>query len=244
MKLTDNSIFITGGATGIGFAFATALMKLGDTVIICGRSEDSLTAAKRKLPGLVARRCDLTDAAARSELVKWLRAAHPKLNVLVNNAGVQFSHDLKEPVSEASVISEAMVNFAAPVLLISELIPILREQAASTVINVTSGLAFAPLADIPVYCATKAAMHSYTLSLSHQLKGTTISVVEMAPPIVATELGGVSRGGRTDGQVVLSPEAFVQEAVPQLEDGRDEVLIGLSIGTRKQGEGLFARMNH
>ena len=87
-------------------------------------------------------------------------------------------------------------------------------------------------------------MHSYTLSLRHQLKGTSVSVVEMAPPIVDTELGGFSRGGRTDGQPVLSPESFVKEAMPQLDDGRDEVLVGLSIGTRKQGEALFAQMNH
>jgi len=140
-------------------------------------------------------------------------------------------------------VSEVTVNLIAPILLISDLLPALRNQKEATIVNVTSGLAFAPLAAIPVYCATKAALHSYTLSLRHQLKSTGIAVVEMAPPIVDTGLGGASRGTRTDGQTILSPEAFAEQALPQLEEGRDEVLVGLSIATRQQGEALFARMN-
>jgi uncharacterized oxidoreductase len=243
MKLTDNTILITGGATGIGFALAEALVARGNTVIVCGRSEESLAGARSKRPELLTRRCDVTDPPSRSEMVAWLEEAHPELNMLVNNAGVQFPHDLTDRVSDAAVSSEVAVNLIAPILLVSDLLPLLRRQPSATIVNVTSGLAFAPLADIPVYCATKAALHSYTLSLRHQLKGTPIAVIEVAPPIVDTELGGASRGGRTDGQPVLSPEAFVREVMPQLADGRDEVLVGLSIGTRKQGEALFGRMN-
>ena len=112
-----------------------------------------------------------------------------------------------------------------------------------TIINVTSALAYAPIADLPVYCATKAAMHSFTLTLRHQLKATAVRVVELAPPIVDTGLGGNERSAGTAGQRMMTPQDFATEALVQLASGQDEVLVGLAAGARKMGEGLFARMN-
>ena len=177
MNLTNNTILITGGAAGIGFALARALALRGNRVIICGRNQAALDSAQAQVPELVTRVCDLNDSASRDALVGWLRAAHPDLNVLVNNAGVQYRRQLVEPDALDGLELEVATNFTAPVLLIGALLPTLQRNP-SVIINVSSGLAFAPMADVPVYCATKAALHSYTLSLRQQLRHTGVRVVE------------------------------------------------------------------
>jgi len=136
-----------------------------------------------------------------------------------------------------------MINLTAPIYLIAELLPSLKQQPQAVIVNVSSGLAFVPMADVPVYCATKAAIHSFTLSLRHQLKTTGVRVVEMVPPIVDTGLGGGVRSEGTTSQHMISPEDFATEALAQLENDQDEILVGMSVNTRKQGEALFERMN-
>ena len=243
MNLTSNTILITGGGAGIGLALARQLAERGNRVIICGRSEMALLQAQAQVPGLLIRVCDITDQASRQAMVKWLNSEHPRLNMLFNNAGIQQRRLFIDADALADVEQEVATNFTAPVRLTGELLPLLKQQPSATIINVTSALAYAPIADLPVYCATKAAMHSFTLTLRHQLKATTVRVVELAPPIVDTGLGGNERSAGTAGQRMMTPQDFASEALVQLASGQDEVLVGLAAGARKMGEGLFERMN-
>ncbi|MES2037672.1 MAG: SDR family oxidoreductase [Pseudomonadota bacterium] len=243
MNLTSNTILITGGAAGIGFELARQLSGRGNRVIICGRSEEALLKAQAQVPALVTHICNITDHTSRQAMVSWLNTTYPELNMLINNAGVQYRRMFKEADALENLEQEVATNFTAPVRLIGELLPLLNRQQKAVIINVSSGLAFAPMADIPVYCATKAAIHSFTLTLRHQLKAIGVRVVEMAPPIVDTGLGGGDRSGGTTGQRMMSPEDFAAEALVQLENDQDEVLVGLAAGARKMGEALFDRMN-
>ncbi|MES2352663.1 MAG: SDR family NAD(P)-dependent oxidoreductase [Pseudomonadota bacterium] len=243
MNLTSNTILITGGGAGIGLELARQLVQRGNRVIVCGRSEEALLNAQAQVPALVTRICDITDHASRQAMVTWLSSAYPELNVLVNNAGVQYRRLFNEAGVLENLEQEVATNFTAPIRLIDELLPLLKRQRSAVIINVSSALAFAPIADLPVYCATKAAIHSFTLTLRHQLKSTGIKVVELAPPIVDTGLGGGKRSGGTTGKKMMSPEEFVIEALLQLETDQDEVLVGLAAGARKMGEALFDQMN-
>ncbi|OBB20083.1 oxidoreductase [Mycolicibacterium setense] len=244
MELTDRTWLITGGATGIGLALAKAVGARGNRVIICGRNQANLDRACSEDPNLIARQCDIADGASRGALVSWLAAEYPDLSVLVNNAGIQIPRDFRAGDAARELDAEIATNLAAPVHLIDELLPQLRRQPAATIINVTSGLAFAPLAVFPVYCATKAALHSFTLSLRHQLRGSPVEVIEMAPPIVASGLRSQASAERNPAaSVAVTAEEFVADALPLLERGDAEVLVGQSAGTRREGEALFDRMN-
>ncbi len=244
MKLTGRTWLITGGATGIGLALAKAIAARDNRVIICGRNEDNLNRACSEDPNLTARQCDVADAASRGALVSWLAAEHPDLSVLVNNAGIQVPRNLRADEAAQELDAEIAINLAAPIHLIHELLPQLSRQPKGTIINVTSGLAYAPLAVFPVYCATKAALHSFTLSLRYQLRDSRIEVVEMAPPIVASGLRSeATEQANPAASSAVTPEEFVEEALPLLEIGDPEVLVGQSIGTRREGEALFDRMN-
>jgi uncharacterized oxidoreductase len=243
MNLTENTILITGGATGIGLALARQLAERGNRVIICGRSADSLRDAQTQVPALVTRVCDIADTESRRSMVAWLGAEHPGLNMLVNNAGVQYRRDFTQSGAIESLDAEVTINFTAPIHLIAELLPALKRQPRALIVNVTSGLAFSPMADVPVYCATKAALHSFTLSLRHQLRNTAVRVVEMAPPIVDTGLGGGTRSEGTSSRNMVSPEEFATQALDGLENHQDEILVGVSVDTRRLGEALFERMN-
>jgi len=243
MNLTANTILITGGATGIGFALAQQLAQRGNSVIICGRNEGALKKAQAQVPALVTRLCDITDAKSRGSMVDWLNAEHTKLNVLINNAGVQRHRDFSHDGALEMINEEVAVNFTAPICLISELLPLLKQQSQAAIVNVSSGLAFSPMADVPVYCATKAAVHSFTLSLRHQLKSTGLRVIEIVPPIVDTGLGGGVRSEGVSNRYMMSPKDFAAEALSQLENDQNEVLVGMSVNTRREGEALFEGMN-
>ncbi len=191
MKTTNNTILITGGGSGIGRALAEAFHALGNKVIISGRSRKTLDETTAANPGMESLTVDMTDAASIREFSVTLAEKYPSLNVLINNAGIMRPEDLTipEPQSEDA---EAIIltNLLGPIRLINGLLPHLRKQPAATVINVTSGLAFIPLTATPTYSATKAAVHSYTESLRHQLRETNVEVLELAPPYVATHLMG------------------------------------------------------
>jgi uncharacterized oxidoreductase len=193
MNLSNNTVLITGGSAGIGFAFAERFLRAGSEVLICARREDKLRAAADQLAQATGREmhtrvCDVAVESDRIALCAWAVREFPGLNVLLNNAGIQRRIGLKDAEEWELTQQEIAINFEAPVHLTRLFIPHLLEQERPAIINVTSGLAFAPLANVPVYCATKAALRSFTLSLRHQLSDTPIKVIEVIPPAVDTDL--------------------------------------------------------
>jgi uncharacterized oxidoreductase len=242
MELSDNTILVTGGASGIGYAFAERFLAAGSRVIICGRREDRLQEAKEKHPQFYTRACDVADEAERIALFDWATREFPRLNVLVNNAGIQRRVNLSESEEWRRTRSEIAINFEAPVHLSRLFIPHLLKQERPAIINVTSGLSFVPLANVPVYCATKAALHSFTMSLREQLSETPISVIEVAPPAVDTDLGGV--GLHTFG---VPRDEFADAVFRRLPQGELEIAYGTaqkaSRASREELDEIFKFMN-
>jgi uncharacterized oxidoreductase len=192
MNMTGNTILVTGGASGIGLALAERFLRRGNEVIICGRREEKLQEAKEKFPKLHTRVCDISDPFNRQLLIEGVKNDFPNLNILVNNAGIQQRVDLLNATDEWNYYhQEISANQEAPIHLSMLLIPQLIQKKYAAIINVTSGLAFVPPAWVPIYGATKAAMHSFTVSLRLQLSKSNINVVEVLPPAVNTDLGGV-----------------------------------------------------
>jgi uncharacterized oxidoreductase len=187
MQTTGNTILITGGGSGIGRGLAQAFLALGNRVVIAGRRHQTLEGAAY-LP------LDVADAAGIRSFADRVTADYPALNVLINNAGIMRIERLAAPEADPAD-AEAIVatNLLGPIRLTAALLPHLRKQPYSVVMNVSSGLAFVPLSVTPTYCATKAALHSYTESLRWQLRNSTTEVLELIPPYVATDLlGGAS----------------------------------------------------
>jgi uncharacterized oxidoreductase len=210
MNISGNTMLITGGGSGIGRRLAEEFQKLGNTVIIAGRREAILNAVVAKNPGMVSAVLDVEDPASIRAFAARMKADHPKLNVLINNAGIMKTEKLidGEDVlmdSEATVVT----NLLGPIRVTIGLLPQLREQSRATIINVSSGLAFVPLALAPTYCATKAGIHSYTLSLRRQLETAGVEVLELIPPAVQTDLtpGQSTRGG------YMPLEEFISETM-------------------------------
>jgi uncharacterized oxidoreductase len=242
MEFAANTVLITGGASGIGFALAQRFVQAGSHVIICGRREHKLKEAQWKYPSLDIRVCDMANPDERAALFSWAKEAFPALNVLVNNAGIQQRIQLQGNPAWETLGEEVAINLEAPIHLSTLFIPHLLKQGRPAIINVTSGLAFVPKTNVPVYCATKAALHSFTLSLRHQLSGTPIAVIEIIPPAVDTDLGG--KGLHTFGAPL---NAFADAVVEQLKAGSIEATYGFSIessrATREQLEAIFKQMN-
>jgi uncharacterized oxidoreductase len=189
MKTTGNTILITGGGSGIGRGLAEAFHTLGNQVIISGRRQKMLDETTAANPGMKSLTLDIESKASISEFAANVSEQFPNLNVLMNNAGIMRMEKLEDqPDDLADAESMVVTNLLGPIRLTAALLPLLKRQPAATIINVTSGLAFVPLAPTPTYCATKAALHSYTQSLRYQLKSTSIEVVELIPPYVQTDL--------------------------------------------------------
>ncbi|MCM3388356.1 SDR family NAD(P)-dependent oxidoreductase [Ureibacillus chungkukjangi] len=191
MKLSGNTILITGGASGIGLAFAEQFLKEENEVIIVGRGEEKLAEAKKKYPQLHTRACDVSKEDERIQLAEWVIKEFPQLNVLVNNAGIQQRVNLLNASNDWKYYqNEIAINIEGPIHLSMLLIEQFMKQKEATIINITSGLAVQPGIWVPIYSATKAAMHSFTLTLREQLANTNVEVVEVLPPAVNTDLGG------------------------------------------------------
>jgi uncharacterized oxidoreductase len=243
MKISGNSVLITGGGTGIGLALTEELVRRGNEVIICGRRRDRLQAAKKRMPDIHVRVCDISVARSRLTLVNWLLSKFNELNLLVNNAGIQRSVDfLKGSRDLAAADQEVATNLTAPMHLSALLIPHLRRKTEAAIVNISSGLAFTPLATVPVYCATKAAMHVLSLCLRHQLRDTSVRVLEVAPPIVATGLAGTRRRP-DDSRHIMSAEAVAAGVLGALERNEQEVALGAAASRRAQREVLFSAIN-
>lgn len=220
MKLSNNKILITGGATGIGLGLTERFIKENNTVIICGRRESVLKEAAEKFPSLITKVCDLTSEEDRIGLYNWISEHHPDLNVLVNNAGVQNWMTAADSDFYEKAGNEIEININAPLHLTNLF---LNLKQLNTIMNVTSGLAFVPLSKVPVYCATKAFLRSFTLSLRHSLKERNIEVIEIIPPALNTDLGGK---GIHDAHPPVSD--FIASIFEQLKAGKNELTFGTS----------------
>ena len=239
MKPINNKILITGGATGIGFALAERFVQENNKVIICGRRESALKEASGKLPSIITKTCDLSVANEREKLFQWIEKEHNDLNVLVNNAGIQQWMSVTDNNFYQRAKEEITINIEAPLHLISLFQNL---NSLNTIINVTSGLSFSPLSKVPVYCATKAFFHSFTLSLRYLLKTKNIEVIELIPPALNTDLGGK---GIHDFAPPVS--GFIESAFEQLKQGKTEISFGFSEEMIKAGpeelQKAFSRMN-
>lgn len=239
MNVANNKILITGGATGIGLGLTERFIQEKNTVIICGRREAALNEAAAKLPGVITKVCDLSDEASRVDLYNWVAANHSDVNVLVNNAGIQNWMSVTDEGFYQKANEEITTNVIAPLHLTALFTKL---PALTTVINVTSGLAFVPLAKVPVYCATKAFLRSFTLSIRHSLKAKNIEVIEMIPPALNTDLGGK---GIHDGQPAVSD--FVAAVFEQMKAGETELSFGSSEARAKANNDaireFFSMMN-
>jgi uncharacterized oxidoreductase len=213
MQLSGNTIFITGGGSGIGRGLAEAFHALGNQVVIAGRRKSALDEVVAANPGMKSVVFDVQSAASIRTLAAQLAAEFPTLNVLVNNAGIMRAEKLlaqQDDLADAEAI--VATNLLGPIRLTAALLPLLQKQASAAILNVSSGLAFVPLAPTPTYCATKAAIHSYTQSLRYQLRGTAIEVLELIPPYVATHL---MRGASDPRAMPL--DAFLTEVMSILK---------------------------
>jgi len=196
MKTTGNTILVTGGGTGIGEALAHRFHDLGNTVIIAGRRLDSLQRAIAGRPRMHALPLDIENAANIADFARQVAAAHPSLNVVINNAGVMRFEQLDRARDLSDAEATITTNLLGPIRLIDALVEHLSRQRDAAIVNVSSGLAFVPLIASPTYSATKAALHSYTISLREALKGK-VEVIEIVPPAVQTDLtpGQATRPG-------------------------------------------------
>jgi uncharacterized oxidoreductase len=213
MNSTGNTILITGGGSGIGRGLAEAFHALGNHVVIAGRRQGALDETTAANPGMTSLTLDMEDPAGIRSFALQAAARYPALNVLINNAGIMRAEKLQaQPDDLADAKSMIATNLLGPIRLTAALLPLLEKQPRSSIINVSSGLAFVPLAPTPTYCATKAAIHSYTQSLRYQLRRSAIEVLELIPPYVATDL----MDGASDPRA-MPLDKFIAEAMEILQ---------------------------
>jgi uncharacterized oxidoreductase len=248
MKLSGNTVLITGGSSGIGLAMAEAFLDAGSKVIVCARGEQRLLEAQRKRPDLAVRVCNVADEAARRDLAAFVADRFPDLNVLVNNAGVQRDIDLTGGVDDfLAGDNEIRVNLETPIILSALLIPLLASNPQPALINVSSGLGFVPMARMPVYCASKAGMHAFSMAIRVQLAKLGVKVFEIVPPMVDTALNPAGRAKRGGFKAGLGPEDFVAAVMRGLENDVPEIAYGLTEGyaraSRAELDCRFAEMN-
>lgn len=217
MQISGNTILVTGGNSGIGRGLAEALLARGNRVIIAGRRQAALDEVTAANLGMVGYTLDMQDPVSINGFARRVVAEHPDLNVLFNNAGIMQAENLLTAPDPSVAEATITTNLLGPIRLIHALLPHLLAQPRATIVNTSSGLATVPLAYTPTYCATKAAIHSYTESLRYQLRGTAVEVKELTPPYVATEL---MEGGTSDPHAMPLPD-FIREVMDLLQTQPD-----------------------
>ncbi|WP_246690706.1 SDR family oxidoreductase [Neorhizobium alkalisoli] len=247
--MTDNTILVTGGTSGIGRALAEAFHDRGNRVIVTGRRRDLLENIAEARPGITGLHLDLDDPSSLPHLVGEVRGRFPELNVLIANAGISRTEDMASPDWDASA-AEAIVNtnILGVLRVTAAFLPILKEQPQATIMATSSALAFLPRADFPAYCASKAFLHSWLVSLRHQLRKLPIEVLELSPPYVQTELTGAAQAA--DPRAMPLGD-YMSEVMAMLEEGRHprgELLLDSDLARRfaeRDGtyDSIFAAMN-
>ncbi len=220
-------VLITGGGAGIGAGLASAFHARGATVILAGRTRERLDAIAARHPGMEVEVVDVADPGQVSALADRVGARHPDLDTVVNNAGIQTLIDFRgpDPVDPAILVREVDVNLKGLLYVSNAFLPLLKRRTSARLIHVGSGLAYVPLAAAPVYSATKAAVHSFTISLRRQLAGSPVQVVEIIPPVVDTDL---HRGLPRKPPRAMKLDAFVAAAMAGLDGAKAEIVVGLA----------------
>ncbi|MFM9692054.1 SDR family oxidoreductase [Streptomyces europaeiscabiei] len=218
MKMTGNTILITGGTSGIGLGLALRLHEAGNKVIVAGRRKELLDEITAGNPGIEALVLDVADPASIARAAEALAASHPQLNVLVNNAGIMLPENLLDPASLPVAEDHVTVNLLGTIRMTYAFLPLLVGKADAAVLNVTSTLAWVPLPITPTYNATKAALHSFSESLRVQLAGADagVQVIEVAPPAVRTTLLG-----QEDSETAMPLDDFLAETLTLLREKPD-----------------------
>lgn len=242
MKLTGNTILVTGGGTGIGRGLAEAFHKLGNKVIVAGRRKAHLADVVQSNPGMDSVELDVRDAKSITAVAEELIAKYPALNVLFNNAGLMLIDDVSKPIDENLLISQVETNFYGTVRMTSAFIEHFKAQPYAVVLNNSSIQAFTPLAFTGLYSATKAALHAYSMVLRYMLKGTSVHVQELAPPWVGTDLLDSSKDPRS-----MPLPQFVEQTMELLSTDNNEILVApakqLRAGSPEQEHAIFSQMN-
>ncbi len=228
MNLRRRTILITGGTSGIGQELARQLLARDNVVLVTGRDPAKLEASRRALPGVHTFTSDVSDPQSIAALQQNVLAQFPALDVLINNAGVMRNLDLNEPREPRDLTREIEVNLCGPIWMTRQFLPHLKTRPEAAIINVSSGLAFVPLPSSPVYCATKAGLHSFSQSLRAQLAGTRVAVIELAPPAVDTPLIRGKFPGVVKSMQGMAVGELVNRAIQAIEAGKLEVRPGLS----------------
>lgn len=240
-SFTPRQVLITGGGSGIGRALAESFAQRGARVIITGRRAAALQEVSRATPGIQPWPLDVTDRAAVARAAEELPEKFGPIDCLINNAGVQRMFDLRQGVAPDFCDLEIDTNLRALIGCTAAFLPHLLQQPGASIINISSGLAFVPLASTPVYCATKAAVHSFTLSLRHQLGETPVRVIEIAPPAVSTELHDYM--GPSGREIGIPVSEFLTEAMAGLDAGLEEICVGFAKQMRDHPHETFPQLN-
>ena len=242
MDLSNRTVLVTGGSSGIGLGIAEAFLQAKSRVIICGRDVERLRVVEQRHPEITTIPCDVGDAPQRQALAREVLRRFPDLDILVNNAGIQRYIDLKKGYEDLkSGEDEIAINFVSTVELTALFITSLLERPAASIINVSSALGLMPMVNMPVYCATKAAIHTYTLVLRQQLKDTPVKVVEILPPTVETGLNQAGRSAARNRYKGISVEEYMPTVIQGLESDTDMIFHGegtkLMSQPRRESEG-------
>jgi uncharacterized oxidoreductase len=228
MKLEGRTILITGGTSGIGFEMAKQLIALRNTVLITGRDRQKLDDAKGALPGVHAFLSDASKPEDIQSLRQQVTAEFPACDTLINNAGIMRNLDMNQPRSLTDVTRELDTNLSGPVQMAQEFLPHLKSRPNALIVNVSSGLAFVPFPLSPIYSAAKAGIHAFTRCLRVQLKGTNVTVIELAPPGVETKLFRDEFQAEMKGQKTMPVDVLVKKAIAGIEADKTEIRPGLS----------------
>jgi len=223
MKLKNKTIFITGGTSGIGLAYAKEFLRTGNKVIVCGIRKSAIEEIKKTQPNLIVYRCDITNDDEVKKTLRKIQAEHGGFDILINNAGIQCIYDLtQDDKAILKIEKEIDINFTALAKLTKLSLAILTKKSETAIVNISSILAIVPKKSAPIYCATKAAVHSFSKVLRYQLEDTNTKVFDVILPLVDTEMTKSREGSK------VSPEYVAQKVIKAMKTNKYEINIGKS----------------